>query len=112
MEKIDKINEITKRLSEASLTMSRVPINTKREFISLANAEFAGDYGMLLCWLWREAIEYQSMKALFFDKLQNMENKLDNLSNTLNEKKEEQPKQVIKTCNGRRIEVKRRDENE
>ena len=64
----NRINEITKRLSEISLSISRVPMNTKRDFISLANAEFSGDYGLTLKEIFDQFIEYQNMKALFFDK--------------------------------------------
>jgi len=84
---MNKINEITKRLSEISLSISRVPMNTKRDFISLANAEFSGDYGLTLKEIFDQFIEYQNMKALFFDKLENMENKIDSLINKQEEKK-------------------------
>ena len=97
---MSKINEITKRLSEISLSISRVPTITKRDFISLANAEFAGDYGLTLKTVFDQFIEYQSMKALFFDKLENMENKIDSL---IEEK--QNPGEVIKTCSGKRIEI-------
>jgi len=109
MEK-NKINEITKRLSEVSITMSRVPIDTKKEFIRLANAEFEGDYGMCFNFLFQQAMEYQAIKSLFFDKLQNMEDKLDTLLNKETEQKQE-PK-TIKTVGGRRIELKGGKENE
>ena len=99
---MDKINEITKRLSEVSITMSRVPLNIKREFINLANAEFCSDYGLCFSFIFNQAIEYQSMKALFFDKLQNMEDKIDSLTNKQEEKTEHK---VIKTLSGRRIEL-------
>ena len=83
----NKINAITKRLSEISLSISRVPINTKRDFISLANAEFSGDYGLTLKSIFDQFIEYQNMKALFFEKLESMENKIDSLINKQEEKK-------------------------
>lgn len=98
MDNTNKINEITKRLSEVSLTMSRVPIDTKKEFIRLANAEFEGDYGMCFQFIFFQAKEYQAIKPLFFDKLQNMENKIDSLIN----KQEQKPK--LKRL-GKRIEV-------
>jgi len=104
MNNTNKINEITKRLSEISLNISRVPSNTKREFISLANAEFIGDYGLTLQWVITQANEYQSMKALFFDKLQNMENKIDSLIN-----KQEQKKPKVRTF-GRRESKKEVEE--
>ena len=101
MENRNKLNEITKKLSEISLNISRVPSNTKRDFISLANAEFCGDYGMLLKTLVDEFIAYQNVKALFFDKLQNMEDKIDRLSDNLSE--QESSKEVRKTLSGRQI---------
>lgn len=105
MENINKINEITKRLSEISLSINRVPINTKRDFISLANAEFSGDYGMVLKTLLDSFFEYNSMKALFFDKLQNMENKIDSLINKQEEIKSK-PKRL-----GKRIELEGGEKN-
>lgn len=100
MENRNKLSEITRKLSEISLNISRVPSNTKKEFISLANAEFCGDYGLTLHWILSQAIEYQSMKALFFDKLQNIEDKIESL------KEQNMSEEVRKTFNGRRIESK------
>ncbi|MFW9872072.1 MAG: hypothetical protein ACFFG0_03145 [Candidatus Thorarchaeota archaeon] len=107
MEKINKINEITKRLSEISLSINRVPPNTKRDFISLANAEFVGDYGLCLQFIFQQAIEYQSMKALFFDKLQNIEEKINSLLNKQEENTTSKPKRL-----GKRIESEGGKENE
>ncbi len=44
---------LAKRLQEnrKSLHIARVPDKTKETFISLAEAEFCGDYGMTLKWL-------------------------------------------------------------
>ena len=95
----NKINEITRRLSEISLSINRVPPSTKRDFISLANAEFIGDYGLCLHFILQQANEYQAMKALFFDKLENMENKINSLIN----KQEEKPPKPKRLG---RIEVK------
>lgn len=87
--------------------MSRVPINIKKEFINLANAEFCSDYGLCFSFIFNQAIEYQSMKALFFDKLQNMEDKIDTLIDSLSNKHEENTEhKVVKTFSGRRIEIK------
>ena len=91
MENRNKLNEITRKLSEISLSISRVPSNTKRDFISLANAEFCGDYGQVLKFIFDQAIEYQNMKALFFDKLQNMEDKIDSL---INKQEQKEPQKV------------------
>ncbi len=37
--------------NQSSLHISRVPAQTKKKFISLADSEFEGDYGMTLKWL-------------------------------------------------------------
>lgn len=83
-DKTNRINEITRKLSELSLNISRVPSDTKKDFIGLANAKFAGDYGLTIKWLYDEANTYQYMKALFFDKMQNMEDKVDILIEKIN----------------------------
>lgn len=65
-------------------------MNTKKDFIGLANAEFTGDYGLCLKWILTQANEYQYMKALFFDKMQNLENKIDEMNNSLQNKQNEE----------------------
>ena len=107
MENRKKLDEINRRLSEISLSIKRVPSITKRDFISFANVEFSGDYGLCLKFIFDQAIEYQNMKALFFDKLQNMEDKIDSLIN----KQEQKKPTVIKRLGGR-IESKGGEENE
>ena len=89
MEKIDKIKE---RLSEISITMSRVPSFTKRDFIHLANAEFSGDYGLTLKKILDDYFEYNIAKRFFIDKIESMEEKLNLVYEKLNTQKEEKEK--------------------
>jgi len=93
----NKIDEINKKIREISLVISRVPFETKRTFIDIANAQFSGDYGMLLKKILDDAIEYQNMKVIFFE---NIDMKLDIIIDKLNNVKEEKPS-PIKTL-GRR----------
>jgi len=100
-----EIEKLKKRVSELSIGISRVPKETKKTFINLANAEFSGDYGMTLKFLLEQAFEYQNqkMKWLIFE---NMNNKLDNILEIIShkEQKEEPEVRVIKTF-GKRIEL-------
>jgi len=89
MNKLDKIKE---RLSEISITMSRVPVNTKREFIDLANAEHSGDYGETLNQILSQYFEYQVAKRFFLEKLEGMNDKLDLIFEKINIPNEEKEK--------------------
>ena len=49
-----KVKEVKKKIfrdNALSLRISRVPPETKKEFIALADKDFCGDYGMALKWL-------------------------------------------------------------
>ena len=93
------------RENRISLNIARLPDKTKENFISLANEEFCGDYGMALREILNCYFEHHAMKAIFF---QNIDMKLDqilvNISQT--EETEEKPEtKEIKLVNGTRIEV-------
>lgn len=103
-----EIEELKKRVSELSIGISRVPKNTKKEFINLANAEFAGDYGMTLQFILQQAFEYQEqkMKWLIFE---NMDNKLNNILEIISQTEQKEISQEVefkKTLGGKRIELK------
>ena len=85
----EKIKELIKKDKEISLFISRINPELKSEFKSLARAEFCDDFGQTLFWIYSQCMEYQSMKALFFDKLQNMEDKIDKMNNSLDTKQEQ-----------------------
>jgi len=102
---MEEINKIKQRLSEVSLTMSRVPPNVKREFMDLANAEFCGDYGLCFKNVWDN---FKLWKMLF----ENMDMKLDIIIDKLNIPNEKSSdKKVIKTFTGRRIELEGGNQN-
>lgn len=93
----DKLIKLREKNDEISLFVNRINPTLKRDFKNLASAEFCDDFGQTLYFLYQQAMEYQSMKAMFFDKLQNMENKIDELleKNTQLNKQEKRPE--IKT---------------
>lgn len=68
---------------EQKLNISRIPKQTKDEFLQLADYEFCGDYGMTLKYVW----DMFKMWRIFFE---NMDYKLDEINqkigNTQNEK--------------------------
>jgi hypothetical protein len=47
--------------NQLGLVMSRVPENTRKEFLEFANGEFAGDYGMCLHYVWDCFKHYQQI---------------------------------------------------
>jgi len=52
-----KVEEVKKKIfkdNALSLRISRVPSETKKQFLELAEKEFCGDYGMTLKWLMME----------------------------------------------------------
>lgn len=97
---MDKIDEINRKIREISLVISRVPIDTKKTFVDIANAEFSGDYGMLLKNILDEAIEYKQMKIIFFE---NVNMKLDIIIDKLSNVNTEEKPKVIKTLGGREL---------
>lgn len=104
MESEENFSDIVLREKERSLFISRVPTPTKERFMELANSEFASDYGMTLVWCLNQAIEYQSMKSVFFE---NINNKLDQIITLSLNKTEEKPEsKEIKLLDGRKVRVK------
>lgn len=63
MEK-NRIQEIAKKLNEGSLTIGRIPEQTKRDFINLANSECVGDYGWMLSILVNDYFLFKSFKQI------------------------------------------------
>lgn len=81
--------------------MSRVPEKTREFFVSLANEEFCGDYGLCL----KAILDGYSMWKLFLEntnmKLDLIYEKLDSLSNLVGKEKiNEEIKEGIKTLSG------------
>ena len=94
----DRVKEIMLKEKERSLRISRVPKNTKENFIKLSEDEFEGDYGMCLKWCLEQAIEYGYMKVALFNGLLNSK---EQVPVTQDEEKPE-----IRMLSGKRIELK------
>lgn len=94
------IEELKKRLNELSLVISRVPKKTKDNFIALANAEFCGNYGMTLKYIFEQAMEKNVIKSFF----ENVDFKLDNIIEGIPQIEEKPDKEVIKLVSGRIVE--------
>ena len=99
--KNEEFNDVVLREKERSLFISRVPKNTKDRFMELANSEFAGDYGLLLQWIYSQAIEYQRVKELLLNK-----DFWNEINSDLN-KIEEDPEDSIKLLDGKKITKRR-----
>lgn len=103
-EKNMQLNKLAERLKENtySLSINRIPIQTKREFIDFANKEFCGDYGMTLHYIWDQFRENIKVEFLL-DEINEIKSRLEVL---------EQPKKEIKTLDGTTIKGKGGIENE
>jgi len=63
----EKFKEIVLREKERSLWMSRVPKETKDNFIEFANDYFCEDFGMAFQFLFSQALEYQKVKSILLN---------------------------------------------
>lgn len=94
----NKVAEVKKKIfrdNALSLRIARVPIETKKQFIDLADKEFCGDYGMALKWLMMDR----------WDKLLGLELRIAKLESAKSGKAV-----IVRTMlNGREIEVKSRE---
>lgn len=95
---------VLKKVRSDGLVMSRVPKPTRDKFLDLANAEFAGDYGLTLKYLWDQ---YE----MFMVFMSNWNIKLDYILQLLTQqnessqstKEEDQSGKEIKLLDGRRV---------
>lgn len=78
----NKLNQVVDKLKEnhSSLRINRVPLNTKREFVELADKEFCSDYGFCLKWLMdgipkQDILELAQEIELIKEELLNIKNK-------------------------------------
>jgi len=109
MEEIDKkeqINSLVKKLkhNSESLHISRLPIQSKRKFVELANTEFAGDFGMCLKWMLDGLVnpDFQELYAAINDlnsRIEVLESKIENPVQNSEDKSETK----IKTLSGKII---------
>jgi len=62
MATVDDVKDLKEKIrNNLGLVMSRVPENTRKEFIEFANGEFAEDYGMTLKYVWDCFKHYQQI---------------------------------------------------
>lgn len=99
----EQIEKLAIEKNEKKLIINRVPVETKKLFISIANDEFVGDYGLLLKYILEQSLEYHQLKSVF---LNNIDMKLDNIINKLDLEKNEEISEKVLTFSGRRIENK------
>jgi hypothetical protein len=95
---------LMKKLQEnrKSLHIARVPDKTKEAFITLADAEFCGDYGMTLKWL-MDDIPSQDTRMIIA-KLEEQDARLQVLETATSQPSEEKPSDnKRKMLNGREI---------
>lgn len=93
MVKRDKVEDLAKR----KLKINRVPENTKREFIELAEQEFCGDYGMTLKFIWEE---FKKTNTIY----EHFDMKLNEILNRLMNSGEDNDKEEIKLMSGKKIQ--------
>ena len=108
MDEIEKLEKIQRKVvhqdRELSLSISRVPKQTKQNFIEFAKEGFCDDYGMALREIMGQYIEYQQLKHMFFTgKIRLV---LEQPQPVVQEK---EPK-TIKTLDGRTIKLKEQEE--
>jgi len=94
-----EIEELKKKVKEQSLGISRVPKETKKEFVAYANSEFCGDYGMTLKYIW----DNFKIGKIF---IENLSYKLDEILRRVEPSNEESPEQEegITLLSGRKVE--------
>ncbi len=103
---------LAKRLQEnrKSLHIARIPDKTKEAFISLAEEEFCGDYGMALKWL-IDDIPSQDTRMIIA-KLEEQEARLHALESATHSSEEVPDEDVIKMLDGKKKVVRRSKKDE
>jgi len=76
----EKVQQIKEKVGEKSISINRVPKDTKTRFKEIASDEFEDDYGMTLAFILRQSDEYQKVKEFilstkFFEIIKNVTNK-------------------------------------
>jgi len=92
----EDVNIVLKKVRSDGLVMSRVPKPTRDAFISLADEEFVGDYGLTLKYI---LDSFQILKPL----IENAIFKLDNIIELI---KNQDNIQTKTTLSGKRIKYK------
>jgi len=62
----EEFDKIALKEKENRLSISRIPSQVKKEFVSFADEEFCSDFGMAFKWCFEQTLEYQQVKKFFF----------------------------------------------
>ena len=103
-ENLAKLNKLKQKIHEASIGISRVPPQTKKEFTDLAKAEFCDDWGMTLHFLLQNC-KTSMHQELIIQKINELELRLDQLESPPTDQPKEDKKKEIKLASGRIIKV-------
>lgn len=109
-EELAKLAHRIYRENPLSLHLTRVPRKTKKKFISIANDEFEGDYGMLLKWLIDGILDVDSQEMIA--RMEQMSHRIDALESKFLEflsGGEKPQKREINMVSGKTMEMKRRN---
>lgn len=110
MEFDERVKEIKKKTHQTSIHISRIPKQTKTEFMELAEKEFLGDYGFLI----KELMEFR--KGILTTPNVELEAKIDLLAEEINKIKIQIQTPVVEEEKGITMvsgkKLKRRNENE
>ena len=107
----NKILDIQRRVHENKewgLVISRIPPQTKRTFIELADQEFCSDYGMTLREILNQYMEYQEIKGFFFNltQLQMVISDMQTRMMAIEAREGADKKKTVTTLNGKVKKVK------
>lgn len=94
----EQIKQITDRIKNKGIVISRVPEQTRNEFREFANKDFADDYGMTLHFVWHKFKELINIQETFDIKLNYIIELLEK------EKKGVVEKESIRTMGGTELE--------
>lgn len=105
--KLDKIEELKARVRSRGLSMSRVPKQTKKEFILLADSEFCSDYGLTLRYLMDE-LKKSTTSELIIQKVMELDERVAKLEGRGNQ---DNTDEEIVTLSGRVLKKRNKKKN-
>ena len=93
---MEKFDEIVLKEKERKLFISRIPKQTKEEFVSFANEEFCDDFGMTFKYVWDQ---FKLWKVFF----ENMDYKLNHILELITQGEKKPEKETIQMLSGRKV---------
>ena len=93
---MEKFDEIVLKEKERKLFISRIPKQTKEEFVSFANEEFCDDFGMTFKYVWDQ---FKLWKVFF----ENMDYKLNHILELITQGEKKPEKETIRMLSGRKV---------